>query len=240
MLSSRREGARIQRRGSPFWGHECARNQAVLNAYLITLTGLVLAQIAPGPNILAVAGAALGQGRRSALFVSLGVASASFTWVAITALGFGGLLTLYPSLLTAMKLLGGGYLVFLGAKSLAAAIRGREPSIKASVENWTPLTAWRRGFLVNVTSPMSALWWSGIASFLYGSGLSTMEVVGFAPIAFLSSVAVNGTYGVLISSGLARRSYARFAWVFEVLFGLVFGALGGKLVADGVAEVVTR
>ena len=212
----------------------------MLNAYLMTLTGLILAQISPGPNVLAVAGAALGQGRRPALFVSLGVASAIFAWVVITALGFGALLKLYPSLLTAMKLLGGGYLVFLGAKSLLTVIRGREPSIQASVENWTPLTAWKRGFLVNMTSPKSALVWSGIASFLYGSGLSTTEVVGFAPIGFLSSVAVNGTYGVLFSSGLARRSYARFAWAFEVLFGFVFGALGGKLVADGVAEVVTR
>ena len=33
----------------------------MLETYLITLAGIVLGQIAPGPNLLAVAGAALGQ-----------------------------------------------------------------------------------------------------------------------------------------------------------------------------------
>ena len=212
----------------------------MLNAYLVTLAGLILAQLSPGPALLAVAGTALGQGRRLSFFVSLGVASAIFAWVLITALGFGGLLKLYPSVLTAMKLLGGGYLVFLGAKSLASAIRGGEPSIKASVADQTPFTAWKRGFLVNITNPKAALVWSGITSFLYGAGLSTVEVVGIAPMGFVSSVVVLGGYGVLFSSGFARRSYARFARLFELLFGCAFGALGGRLAADGVAEVVTR
>lgn len=189
---------------------------------------------------MAVAGTALGQGRRLSFFVSLGVASAIFAWVSITALGFGGLLKLYPSILTGMKLVGGGYLVFLGAKSLASAIRGGELSIKVRVEDGTPFAAWKRGFLVNITNPKAALVWSGITSFLYGEGLSTLEVIGIAPLGFLTSLAVLGSYGVLFSSGLARRSYTRFARLFEVLFGCAFGALGGRLVADGVAEVVTR
>jgi threonine/homoserine/homoserine lactone efflux protein len=53
----------------------------MLEAYLVTLAGVLLGQIAPGPNLLAVAGAALGQGRRAAGFVALGVATAIFAWL---------------------------------------------------------------------------------------------------------------------------------------------------------------
>jgi threonine/homoserine/homoserine lactone efflux protein len=136
-----------------------------------------------------------------------------------------------------MKFLGGGYLCFLSFRALAAAWRGREPAFRASQAVLTPLAAWRRGLLVNLTNPKSALMWSAVATFLYGSGLSAPQVLGFAPLGFVSAMAVYGTYGALFSSGLAKRAYARFARGIEALFGLAFGALGGKLVADAVGEI---
>jgi threonine efflux protein len=209
----------------------------MLQAYLMTLTAVALGQITPGPNLMAVAGAALGQGRRSAFFLTLGVATAILIWVTVAALGLATLLKLYPSLLTVMKFLGGGYLCFLAVKSAMAAWRGGDPSIQAHHSDWTPLGAWRRGLLVNLTNPKAALMWSAVATFLYGSGLSTLEVLGFAPIGFASAVLVYGIYGVLFSSGLAKRTYARFARGIEILFGGAFGAIGGKLVVDAVREV---
>ncbi|MFC4171602.1 LysE family translocator [Microvirga sp. GCM10011540] len=209
----------------------------MLQAYLTTLTAVALGQITPGPNLMAVAGAALGQGRRSAFFLTLGVATAILIWVTVAALGLATLLKLYPSLLTVMKFLGGGYLCFLAVKSVMAAWRGGDPSIQAHHAHWTPLGAWRRGLLVNLTNPKAALLWSAVATFLYGSGLSTSQVLGFAPIGFASAVLVYGIYGVLVSSGLAKRAYARFARGIEILFGGAFGAIGGKLVADAVREV---
>lgn len=209
----------------------------MLEVYIVTLAGVMLGQIAPGPNLLAVAGAALGQGRRAAVFLALGVATAVFAWVMIAAFGLATLLAIYPFLLTAMKLLGGGYLCFLALKALHAAARGGDPAFRASQANWTPLSAWRRGLLVNLTNPKSALMWGAVATFLFGSGLSAPQVLGFAPIGFVSALTVYGTYGVLFSSGLAKRAHASFARGAEALFGLAFGAIGGKLVADGLGEI---
>jgi threonine/homoserine/homoserine lactone efflux protein len=212
----------------------------MLKIYLITLAGIVLGQIAPGPNLLAVVGAALGQGRRAALFLSLGVATAIFIWVMVAAFGLAALLAVYPSLLTAMKLAGGGYLCFLSLRALITAWRGGDPSFRAIRTDWTPLSAWRRGLLVNLTNPKSALMWSAVATFLYGNGLSAPQVLGFAPMGFASALVVYGVYGALFSSGVAQRAYARFARTIEALFGLAFGALGGKLVTDAFGEISTR
>jgi threonine/homoserine/homoserine lactone efflux protein len=137
-----------------------------------------------------------------------------------------------------MKLLGGGYLCFLAMRALVAAWRGVEASIQASTADWSPLAAWRRGLLVNLTNPKSALAWCAITTFLFGSGLSAPEVLGFAPLGFLSAMTVYGIYGALFSSGVAKRAYARFGRACEALFGLAFGVLGGKLVADGIGEAV--
>jgi threonine efflux protein len=212
----------------------------MLSIYLITLVGVVLAQIAPGPNLLAVAGAALGQGLRAALFVTLGVATAIFVWVAVTTFGLATLLVIYPPLLIAMKIFGGAYLCFLALKAFRSALNGKDSSFHANRAAWSPLSAWRRGMLVNLTNPKSALMWGAITTFLFGSGLSTLQVLGFAPVGFASALVIYGVYGVLFSTNLAKHVYARFTRFIDLLFGTAFGALGGTLIADGIRAVGNR
>lgn len=212
----------------------------MLNAYLIALTGIALAQVSPGPNLFAVAGAGLGQGRRAAFFNVLGIASGTLVWVAAAAAGLGALLILYPAILTAMKVLGGGYLCFIAFKALRSAVVGGTPSIKADEGGWTPFTAWRRGLLIFLSNPKSALSWAAVATFLYGSGLTAWQVLGFAPIGCASAIIIYGVYAILFSTGAVRKVQARFARATDALFGLAFGAIGARILSDGVGEVVKR
>lgn len=205
--------------------------------FAIVLSGVIFAQAAPGPNLLAVAGAALGQGRSSALFVTLGVASAIFMWVALNSLGLGTVLAVFPSLITVMKIIGGGYLLFLASKGLRAAFSGNGPAIKADETAFLPLRSFRRGFLVNMTNPKSGLMWAAVVTFMYGAGLSAAEVLVFAPVGAVTALLIYGTYSFLFSTGLARRAYAQFARWFELAFATAFGALGGKLLFDGLREI---
>lgn len=208
----------------------------MIEIYLLTLAGIMLGQILPGPNLLAVAGAALGQGRKAASFVALGVATAIFIWVALAAFGLGALLAIFPALLTT-KLIGGFYLCYLAFKAFRSAARGSDAAFGAHRADWTAFDAWRHGFLVNITNPKSALMWGAVTTFLFGSGLSALQVLGFAPLGFTSALLVYGVYAFLFSSRVARGSYGRFARHVQALFGLAFGAIGGKLVADGCSEI---
>lgn len=208
----------------------------MIQTFAMTLAGVVLGQLLPGPNLLAVAGAALGQDRRTALAVALGVASAIFAWIALAAFGLGALLSAAPSLLTALKLLGGGYLCYLAARALIGAIRGGNVAYGTARARWSLVEAWRRGLLVNLTNPKAALMWGAVATFLFGSGLSAWQVLAFAPLGFASAIVVYGIYAVLFSSAAARRGYARFHRVIQGLFGAAFGSLGGELVVSGLRE----
>lgn len=209
----------------------------MLEAYLITLTGVALAQAAPGPNLLAVASAGLGQGRKAALMTVLGVATGMFIWAAAVAFGLAAVLAVYPTLLTAMKLLGGAYLFWLAVRALLSAWRGSETSIKAHGGQLSALAAWRRGLLVILTNPKAALMWTAVSTFLFGSGLEPWQVVAFGPVGAASALVIYGGYGLLFSSGFATRTYGRFARWIEVAFGAAFGALGGRLLADGIREM---
>ncbi|KQW31222.1 lysine transporter LysE [Rhizobium sp. Root274] len=76
--------------------------------------------VIPGPTILLVMSYALGQGWRSALPVSIGVALGDFTAMTLSMLGVGAILAASATVFTTLKLLGAGYLIYLGIKLFRA------------------------------------------------------------------------------------------------------------------------
>lgn len=208
----------------------------ILEAFAAALLGTIAAQAAPGPNLVAVAAAGLGQGRRAAFAVVAGVASGVLIWAGAVAYGLGLVLEAFPTLVVAMKILGGAYLLYLAAKALLAAWTARPSAVAPDRSRRSDLANGRLGLLVVLTNPKAALMWAAIAAFLFGQGLSPEAVLAFGPVGALSAILVYGLYALLFSSGVATRAYARSARAFEAAFGAVFGAMGAALLADGVRQ----
>ncbi|KIT15307.1 LysE family translocator [Jannaschia aquimarina] len=208
----------------------------MIEAFFLTWLGVLAAQASPGPNLVAVASVALAEGRRSALYVVTGVASGMLVWSLATAMGLGALLTAFPLSMLLMKLIGGGYLLFLGLKAARATWRGQAATIRPDHARLSDIAAWRRGLLVVLTNPKAALMWAAVATFLFGLGLSPVQVLAFGPIGALSGLAVYGTYALLFSTGLAVQGYARFARWVEGAFAAIFGAMGTSLIWSGLRE----
>lgn len=209
----------------------------MVSIYALTWLGVLAAQISPGPNLAAVASVGLAQGRRPALFVVLGISSGMLVWSLVTALGLGALIDAFPMSLLLLKLLGGGYLLFLAIKAARATLQGGGTSTFAGHRD--PLTdaqAWRRGVLVLLTNPKAALMWAAVASFLFGQGLGAWYVLAFGPMGALSGLVIYGTYAWLFSTGAAMRGYARFSRWFEGLFAAAFGAMGVSLLWSGLRD----
>src|SRR5215207_11144129 len=72
--------------------------------------------IIPGPTVLLVVSYALGQGWRTVLPMTVGVALGDFTAMTLSMLGLGALLATSATLFTALKWIGAAYLVWLGIK----------------------------------------------------------------------------------------------------------------------------
>lgn len=209
----------------------------MLEAFFITWLGVLAAQAAPGPNLMAVAGVALSEGRSRGLAVVTGIATGMLIWSAATAMGLAAVLEAFPLSLILLRFIGGGYLIWLAVKAARAVWRGEAVSIRPSDQRISHPAAWRRGLFVVLTNPKAALMWAAVATFLFGAGLTAWQVFMFAPIGALSGLMVYGTYALLFSSDFAVRGYARAARGIEAVFATAFGALGGKLIWDGVAEL---
>ena len=72
--------------------------------------------IIPGPTVLLVVSYALGQGWRTVLPMTVGVALGDFTAMTLSMLGLGALLAASATLFTVLKWVGAAYLVYLGIK----------------------------------------------------------------------------------------------------------------------------
>ena len=99
------------------------------------------------------------------------------------------------------------------------------------------LAAWRRGFFVVMTNPKALLMWLALATFLFGTGLNPGQVLLFGPVVALSATLIYGFYGVMFSTGLASRGYARFWRWIEAAFGTAFSALGLTLIISGLRDL---
>ncbi|HMB48942.1 MAG TPA: LysE family translocator [Afifellaceae bacterium] len=203
------------------------------------ILGIFLAQASPGPNMMAVSSIALGSGRRAGMLTAAGVATGVFVWAILFAFGVGAFLNAFPQTITAMKLIGGGYLLYLGLKALRTAFSGEANVGSAAAARKTGAQAYGTGLLVVLTNPKAALMWVAVSMFLASAHSSSMQYLIVGVCVSLSAGAIYGVYAFLFSTGIALRAYGRVFRFVEAGFGMVFGAIGAKLVADGIRELRT-
>ena len=85
-----------------------------LAAFLSVALMHLMAAISPGPAVLMSARTGLTEGFRVGVFLAMGIGAGAVFWAASAMFGLAVLFKLAPSLLIALKLIGGAYLFYLG------------------------------------------------------------------------------------------------------------------------------
>ncbi|MBT9234367.1 LysE family transporter [Pseudomonas inefficax] len=162
----------------------------------------LLAVISPGADFAMVTRSSYAQGRKAGLAAAVGIALGVQVHVLYTVLGIAVIISQSPTLFLGMKVLGAGYLVYLGYQSLTNTRRisldGVAASSAASVTQ-----ALRTGFLTNALNPKTMLFvisaftqvvqpGSSLAlDFAYGAFMSVAHWLWFSLVAvFFSSTAL--------------------------------------------------
>ncbi len=86
--------------------------------HVVTAIGVLgLLTVVPGPDMAVVTRRALMAGPRDGLRTVGGIATGLLLWGALTVPGLAAVVAASPAAYLAVKLLGAGYLVFLGAQT---------------------------------------------------------------------------------------------------------------------------
>ena len=194
----------------------------------LALTAYVVMTASPGPATLAILATAAAQGRRPALWLAAGVLSGSVLWGGIAAAGLGALLAAAGWLLTALKLLGGVYLMWL-AWGAARRAMSSEASLVSPVETGSRQLAFRRGLTLHLTNPKAVFSWAAVIA------LGLDQSAGLGQIGVLLTccaglgATIFGGYALLFSSRVSRAAYARARRGIEAVLAGLFTAAGLKL-----------
>ena len=120
---------------------------------LYIATALLLA-VTPGPGMFYVVGRTWAAGRRDGLASSLGTMLGGFVHVAACVIGVSALVMASAAAFTALKLVGGVYLIYLGIQTFRAASRESLAMPEEYPTGW--VRAFRQGVVVEATNPKTA------------------------------------------------------------------------------------
>ena len=195
------------------------------------LAVFTLAIVSPGPNFLLVVETALGGSRRAALYTALGVATGSGLFAAAGLVGLLLIVTTLPHFATALSLLGGGYLAWLGLNMIGKALRPQHqraaelPSAAAP----GPLRAYRTGLFTNLTNPKAWAFYFSLFTLVMAPGAPLWEKSFLNLAMFLISFAWYGCVALFITDRRIQPLFLRAQPLFQGLLGGLLTLLGGRL-----------
>ena len=193
----------------------------------LAVTALVMA--VPGPSVLYAVTQRLERGRTAGVAAVLGLETGLLVHVLAACLGVSALVAASPSLLTALRFAGAGYLVLLGLRQLGFRLRrpptlrpglprpGRPPAAAPTMGSpigWAPTTTketvrlwpvFRAGLLVDLLNPKTVIFFLALVpQFVPGGALTVAAGATMVVCVVGLGLLFDGGYAA-VAGGLQRR-----------------------------------
>jgi RhtB (resistance to homoserine/threonine) family protein len=189
-----------------------------------------LLNLTPGPDTLYILGRSLAQGREAGVASAFGISVGSIFHTCAAALGLSAILATSAQAFTAIKFLGGAYLVFLGMKMILD--RRRELALPSNFRRRTMVAAFRQGVLTNILNPKVALFFLAfLPQFI--DPVSNMKIAAFITLGL--TFVTTGTIWCLVLAWFAStfsaglRNNANVSQWLNRTAGAIFVFLGLRL-----------
>jgi threonine/homoserine/homoserine lactone efflux protein len=189
-------------------------------------TALVLLLI-PGPAVLYIVSQSVEHGRRAGLVATLGVHAGTMVHIAAAALGLSAILVSSSLAFAGVRLIGAGYLIYLGLRTLRDRSGGEGAATPPREARLARI--FRQGVLVNVTNPKTALFFFAfLPQFVDPHGAAVPEQIVALGLTFaLLGLVTDSLWGIAAGSAagwVKGRSAVRN--VQRWITGCVFIGLG--------------
>ena len=196
----------------------------------------ILMAMIPGPNTVVVTYFSARASRCEGLKAVAGIVLGSAIWVILSMMGVGVLLLDAGLLYRGLRLIGAGYLIYVGVKMLMAGARPASDQRPAQAAR-SPVLA---GLLTTLSNPKSAVFWTSVF---------VLIVPVHAPLWFYGAVVLlivvqsalwYAVVALALSTAFARRHYMRLAAWLDRIAGVIMIGLGLKLANELRQEVMGR
>jgi threonine/homoserine/homoserine lactone efflux protein len=186
----------------------------------------------PGPSLLFMLGRALTVSPRAARLSVLGNAIGLLTQALLVAIGVGALVTAGTAVLMAMKLVGGAYVVWLGAQAIRHRDEARVVLLSGQHPTEQVCAALTTGFVVGVTNPKTVLFLVAFLPQFASPSAPTAPQIALLGLVFASMALASDCVWATVA-GRARQWFARRPRRLDALAatgGLMMIGLGATLI----------
>lgn len=204
-----------------------------LPGILLAYSAFLLSIMSPGPNVLAIIGTSMAVGRPAGLSLAMGIATGSFCWAMMTALGLSALLSSYAAALFVIKIVGGLFLLWLAVKAFRAAASPH--TIEATTLADAPrgrFGLFLRGFTIQMTNPKAALAWIAVISLGMQADAPLWVAVTIVGGTTVLSVLIHGLYALAFSTDVMVQLYGKARRWIQGVLGVFFAFAGIKLLTS--------
>ena len=192
----------------------------------------LLAVISPGPDFVITVRNSLCYSRRAGIFTSLGISAALCIHLFYCAAGIGYIISTSFVLFSILKVLGAGYLIYLGVSSFMAKGSRIDLAEERTGTDLTRLKAFRMGFLTNVLNPKATLFLLSLFTLVIGNFTPVYIILTISAIIILTAF----IWFTIVSIFLAQQNVRRVFLKYE---RAINRTLGGFLVFLGVKIILT-
>jgi threonine/homoserine/homoserine lactone efflux protein len=203
-----------------------------IHDFALFLASGILLNLAPGPDTAYILGRSIAQGRTAGIASAFGISVGSIFHTCAAALGLSAFLATSAWAFSAIKLIGGGYLVFLGIKLILE--RGEQFRVPSGFRRFNSGAAFRQGILTNLLNPKVALFFLAfLPQFI--DPASTTKIPAF--LALGVTFVTTGTIWCVILAWFAAafsqrlRANRKISQWFNRAIGSLFVFLGVRLAA---------
>ncbi|KAA9009056.1 LysE family translocator [Histidinibacterium aquaticum] len=196
-------------------------------AFLAVAAAHLVAAMSPGPSFVVCVRTAVTQGFRPAVALSAGFGAGAVLWAFSALAGLALLFELVPSLFTALRLVGGAFLVFIAVMMWRHAPEPlEEPDAAAPTSAGA---AFRLGFLTFAANPKTAVFFGAVFVGLVPPNAGWPALALLLAVIFANETLWYIVVARVFSMPRARAAYARAKTWTDRLFGSALGLLGIKV-----------
>lgn len=213
------------------------------HGFLLITSVHLLAAASPGPDFVLVSRETLTKGRRTGLICSLGITLGLSIHIIYSVLGLATIIAHSQPLLTAIKWLGGGYLIYLGWQGIGA--KPKQPvelvdnqsanqtidkhSLTTS-QNESTIATLRRGFFCNVFNPKAPVYFVAIFTLVLSPDIPLWQLAIYGVWMMVLQMAWFSTVVMLLSIPAILRRFQRFEHWIDRILGSAMIVLGLNLI----------
>lgn len=190
---------------------------------------LGIGAISPGPSFVYVAQNAVARSRNHGLATALGTGVGAAIFALLALLGLQAFLLAVPVAYTALKIVGGIYLLWLAYKIIR---HSREPLSmgKVSVGEKSLLATFRDGLFTQLSNPKTAVVFASIFTALLPREIPAYYYIALPVISFIIDAGWYSLVTIALSTERSRNVYIRFKTAIDRVAGSVMALLGLKLI----------